>query len=216
MATAPRTPLTRERVLAAAVTLADEGGVEALSMRRIGQQLGVEAMSLYNHVDNKDDILAGIVDIVVGEIELPATGLNWKAALRTIAISAHDVLVDHPWACSLLMSTTGAGPARLRYMNSVLGALRAGGFSIELTHHAFHAFENHIVGYTQQQINFPYDAAELAEVGAAFLSRLSVDDYPHLAEHVRHHLESEDEQSGFEFGLDLILDGLESLKPASD
>jgi AcrR family transcriptional regulator len=209
----PRTPLTTERVLQAAVALADEGGIEGLTMRKLAQGLGVEAMSLYHYVANKDDLLDGIVDLVVGEMDLPSRDGAWKPALRQTAISAHDVLVRHPWACNLIMST-GVRPARMRWMESILGALREAGFSPELTHHAYHALDSHITGFTLWQVSFTFDTADLAELGAAFLRQLPVDEYPFLAEHVEQHMTppSEDDESEFEFGLDLILDGLERLR----
>jgi AcrR family transcriptional regulator len=133
---APREPLCTERVLRAALKLADAGGTQALTMRRLGQDLGVEAMSLYKHVANKDAILDGIVDLVVGEITLPAAGEDWKSAMRRRAISAHEVLVRHPWACGLLLSRINLGPAMLRYVDATLGSLRAAGFSSELADYA--------------------------------------------------------------------------------
>lgn len=210
----PRAKLTRDRVLETALALADTDGIEALTMRRLGQTLGVEAMSLYNHVSNKDDIVERIVDLVVGEFEVPATELGWKDGVHGAAVSANRALVRHPWASGVLMSRDlSPGPSRLRWMDSILCAFRDGGFSVELTHHAFHALEIHIFGYTHQQVSFPYDAKELQNVGADFLQQLPVDDYPHLAEHVVGHLEgSFAEGGGFEFGLGLILDGLERIK----
>ena len=142
---AKRTPLNRERVLRAAVALADDAGIESLSMRRLGQELGVEAMSLYNHVSNKDDILAGILDLVVGEIDLRAEDTEWKATMRRIALSAHEVLRRHPWAPSLLVTRPEmTGAARWRQMDTMLGTLRAAGFSLEQTHHAFHVLDSYI------------------------------------------------------------------------
>src|SRR3990172_9394989 len=139
----PRVPLSRERVLRAAIGLDDEGGIESLSMRKLGQRLGVEAMSLYYHAANKDDILDGIVDIVVSEIDVPSGGGDWKAAMRASAISAHEVLLRHPWAASLILSGPTVRPARLRYMDSILGCLREAGFSAEMTDHAYHALDSH-------------------------------------------------------------------------
>ncbi len=181
--TEARLPLTRERVLRAAMALADESGIEALSMRRLGQQLGVEAMSLYNHVANKDDILDGIVDVVVGEIEVPAGGDDWKSALRTSAISAHGVLRRHPWANGLMMSA-GVRPARLRYMESVLRRLREAGFSAGKTHLAYHVLDSHIVGFTLWQAGYAALPQDLSDLAADFLRELPVEDYPFLAEHI--------------------------------
>jgi AcrR family transcriptional regulator len=214
-----RAPLSRERVLQAAIRLADEGGIEALTMRRLARELGVEAMSLYNHVADKGDLLAGIVDLVVGEIELPATTRAWDEAIRTCAISAHDTFVRHPWACNLVMTPgTGSGPhaARMRYMEWLLARLREAGFSPELTYHAYHTLDGHILGFTLWELGHSAGAKtfaegeSLADAAARFLRELRSADYPYLAEHVEQHLaEPEDEgPSEFEFGLDLIIDGL--------
>ena len=210
----PRVPLSRERVLRAAINLADHGGIKALTMRRLAQELAVEAMSLYYYVANKDDLLDGIVDLIVREMELPADGGDWKAAIRKSSISTHEVLLRHPWACSLMMSSTGVSPARLRWMDSILRCLREAGFSTELTHHAYHALDSHITGFTLWVLSFPFDSKELANIGATFLRELPVDEYPYLAEHIEWHLtESSDDNEGeFAFGLDLILDGLERMR----
>jgi AcrR family transcriptional regulator len=210
---APRTPLSKERVLRAAIVLADAGGIEALSMRRLAKELGVEAMSLYNHVANKDAILDGIIDVVASEIDLPSDGADWKTAMRRSAISARDVLVRHRWACSLWMSRGSVGAARLRHGDWMLRTLREAGFSKDLTYHAFHILESHILGFTLQQLNFPYKGEELAGVAATFLQQLAADAYPYLTEHVMQHLEPRHgDEGGFEFGLDLILDGLERIR----
>ena len=207
-----RIPLSRERVLRAAIELADEGGIESLSMRKLGQALGVEAMSLYNHVAGKDDILNGIVDIVESDIDLPSAGKKWKAALRTTAISAHDVFERHPWAASLTLSTTGARPARWRYMNSILGCLREAGFSADTTDLAYHALESHIAGYTLWAAQLGVDEDELPDLAAAFIGELPPG-MPYLIEHVEQHLKERDPENegAFAFGLDLILDGLERI-----
>lgn len=213
---AARLPLNRERVLRAAIALADAGGVETLSMRRLAQELGVEAMSLYNHVANKDDLLQGMVDIVVGEIELPSESAHWKTAMRQSAISAHTVLLRHRWAPQLLPSGGGMpGPARVRYMDGVLRCLRVGGFSMDLTDHAYHALESHINGFTLWQIGFPFkNREELVALGRTFLRQISADEHPYLAEHINQHLAppSRKGQSEFDFGLDLLLDGLERMR----
>ncbi len=159
----PRLPLTRDRVLRAAIGLADEAGIESLSMRRLGQVLGVEAMSLYNHVANKDDILNGIVDIVESGIELPAPGAEWKSALRRTGLSARDVFVRHPWAASLSLSATGKRPARWRYVNAILGSLREAGFSADMTDLAYHALESHIAGFTLWAAELDIDEADLPD-----------------------------------------------------
>jgi AcrR family transcriptional regulator len=139
-----------------AIDLADAGGIESLSMRRLGQALRVEAMSLYNHVASKDDLLDGFVDGVVDEFELPTPGADWRAGLRRSAISAHDVLRRHPWAASLMATRpTRVGAARLRHMDATLGVMRLAGFSIVLTHHAFHVLDGYIVGFTLQEVSAP-------------------------------------------------------------
>ena len=206
---APRTPLSKERVLRAAIQLADAEGIEALSMRRLAKELGVEAMSLYNHVANKGEILAGIIDLVAGEFDLPSDESDWKVAMRRNAISSRDVLLAHRWATSIWM-TQGGGPARLRNGDWMLRTLREAGFSPELIYHAFHILESYVLGYTLQQLNFPYKGEELAGLAADFLKQIPVEDYPDLVEHIHQHIEPHDEEtSGFELGLDLILDGLD-------
>ena len=211
-----RAPLSKERVLETAVILADRGGIDALTMRKLAQELGVEAMSLYHYYTKKDEILDGILDIVMGEIEIPSEEQDWKPALRRTAISAHQVLTSHSWACRLMFSAKALS-GRLRYMNSILATLRQGGFSPQMTHHAYHALDSHIVGFTLWQVSFEFDVKDLPSLGAAFLRALPVDQYPYLAEHVEQHLDEavETEEGEFEFGLDLILDGLERLRGIS-
>jgi AcrR family transcriptional regulator len=207
-----RTPLSRERVLQAAITLADESGIEALSMRRLGEELGVEAMSLYKHAANKDDILDGIVDLVASEIELPAMGGDWKAAMRRRATSAHEVLLRHPWATMLIVSRANVGPAMLRYVDATIGCLREAGFSYSMADHAWNAIDNHVYGFTLQKLNFPLKPEEYAQAAKAFLPQIPPDRYPYLnglSQEViagRHN-----GLHDFQFGLELILDGLERL-----
>jgi AcrR family transcriptional regulator len=213
---APRTPLSKERVLHAALVLADAGGIEALSMRRLAKELGVEAMSLYNHVANKDEILGGIMDVVVSEIDLPSDPADWKAAMRRSAISARDVFLRHRWASGLWMSRQSGGPARVQHADWMLRTLREAGFSKDVIYHAFHILESYILGFTDQQLNFPYEGEELAGMAASFLQQLPPDEYPDFVEHVRKHLEPHHgEEGGFEFGLDLILEGLERIRDAA-
>jgi AcrR family transcriptional regulator len=207
MSTAPRIPLSKERVLRAAIAFADEHGIEALSMRKLAKELGVEAMSLYKHVANKDEILAGVLDLVASEIELPE-GPDWRTALRRNAISTRDVFVRHRWAGRLWMSQQSGGPERLRLANWMLKTLREAGFSGDLIYHAFHILEAHILGFTVMQLSFPYKGEELAGMTESFLARIG-DDYPDLVEHVRGHLEPPQGEGGFELGLDLLLDGFE-------
>jgi AcrR family transcriptional regulator len=214
MQTDRRIPLNRDRVLNAAISMVDEGGVEALSMRKLGQTLGVEAMSLYNHVANKDDILDGIVDFVLSEIELPSADEDWETAIRKCAISAHDSFVRHPWACNLVMSSPRVRPARLRYMESLLRRLREAGFSAEATYHAYHALDSHILGFTLWQAGHSIDREKLADLVATFFQQLPFDEYPYLAEHAEQHMTGfgHEEEGEFEFGLRLILDGLKRLR----
>jgi AcrR family transcriptional regulator len=213
-----RPPLSRDRVLRAAIDLADAGGIEALSMRRLAQELGVEAMSLYYHVANKGDILDGIVDMVVDEFELPPADAEWKSAIRTTAISAHEILVRHPWSANLVLSGSGVSTARLRYMDAILGTLRQAGLSAEMTDHAYHALDSHIMGFTLWQVGMNLGTEEdLKDMAGQFLAQLSVAEFPYLAEHIEQHLKPSDPENvgEFEFGLGLILDGLERLLPTS-
>src|SRR5881628_2286198 len=143
----PRLPLSRDRIMEAALALADTEGVDALTMRRLGQELGFEAMSLYNYVANKDEVLDGILDLVLSESDLPATTGDWAAAIRDSAISVHDAIRRHPWACTLLMSPPRIRPARLKYMDSLLGRLREAGLSADTTYHAYHVLDGHIFGF---------------------------------------------------------------------
>jgi AcrR family transcriptional regulator len=222
MATQPSTrgetriPLSRDRVLRAAIDLADAGGIESLTMRKLAQELGVEAMTLYYHVANKDDILAGIVDLIMGEIELPSAGDDWKTAIRTTAISAHQVLLRHPWAASLVLSSSGLSQARMRFMDALLGSLRVAGFSAEMTDHAYHALDSHIMGFTLWVVGMNLGSDEdLAALATDFLKEFPRDELPHLAEHIEQHMKPRDpnDEGEFAFGLDLILDGLERTLP---
>jgi len=218
LSTKSRAHLSRERVLRAALVLADIGGIEALTMRKIGQELHVEAMSLYNHVDNKDDIIDGIVDLVFSEIALPPEQADWKTAMRQRAISARDVLLRHPWATSLMQSRTKPGPATLRHHDSVIGSLRAAGFTIDMAAHAFSVVDGYIYGFALQQMNLPYHTSEEnAEFAQNILRQLSAAEYPHFTEMIIEHAMKPgyDYAEEFEFGLDLILDGLERLRVAA-
>ena len=208
-----RAPLSRDRVLHAAIGLADAHGIESLTMRRLAQELGVEAMTLYYYVRNKDDILSGIVDMVVGEFELAAPDGEWRATLKSMAISAYRVLLQHPWAASLVLSASGFSQARMRHMDSILGTLRGAGFSAEMTDHAYHALESHIMGFTLWVVGMNLGTdEELAARAGDVLKELPRDELPHLVEHIEQHLKPRDpdDKGEFEFGLDLILDGLET------
>ena len=213
MVSTARPPLTRDRVLREAIRIADTDGVEALSMRRLGQALGVEAMSLYHHVANKADLMNGILDLVTEEIELPAPGSDWKPALRATAISAHRVFLQHPWAPNLTLSA-GTGAGRYRYMEAILRSLREGGFSAEMTHHAYHALESHIVGFTLWLVGISASLAAAGDEELEAVVKSFETTFPYLYEHAGEHgrERAPDEPTEFEFGLDLILDGLESMR----
>ena len=208
----PRARLNRDRVLRAAVALADTGGIESLTMRRLGEELGVEAMSLYNHVANKDDLLNGMIDAVFSEIDLPSGAADWKTAMRERAVSAREALSRHPWAIGLMESRTSPGPATLRHHDTVIGRLREAGFSIEMAAHAYSVLDSYIYGFALQEVNLPFDTVEgTAQVVETILAQLSADKYPHLTEMAVEHVLQPGYEYGneYEFGLDLILDGLE-------
>ena len=211
----PRVRVSRDRVLRVAVQIADKNGIELLTMRNLAQRLGVEAMTLYHYVANKDDILKDIVDLVVSEIDVPSEGGEWRAALRRSAISAHQVLLRHPWACSLMMSPARIGPARLRYMESLLGRLREAGFSAAMTHHAYHALDSHILGFTMWEVGYSTGIKELPDSGATLRRQMSLDEYPYLVEHMGQHGKPSRGDGEFGFGLDLILNGLEKIRVRS-
>jgi AcrR family transcriptional regulator len=215
-AAARRAPLSRDQVLQAAIALADEGGVGALSMRKLGQVLGVEAMSLYNHVAGKGDLLDGMIDLVFSEIGLPAADGGWKSAMRERALSARTVLGRHRWAIGLMESRRSPGPATLRHHDAVLGCLRGAGFSVELTAHAYSLLDSYIYGFALQEASLPFgtaDEAETAQVAGEIAGRMPAAEYPHLAELATVHVLQPGYRYGseFEIGLDLILDALERI-----
>ena len=206
-----RAPLSRDEVLRAAVALADESGIGSLSMRKLGHALGVEAMSLYNHVASKSDLLDGMVDIVFSEIGLPDGDLGWKLAMRQRAISARAVLGRHQWAIGLLESRRSPGLATLRHHEAVLGCLRAAGFSIETTAHAYSLLDSYIYGFALQEASLPFGSeAETAEVTQEIAAQLPAGEYPHLTElAVTHVLQPGYRYADeFEIGLDLVLDAI--------
>jgi AcrR family transcriptional regulator len=213
-------PLSKARVLGAAVALADEGGVDALSMRRLAQELGVVPMALYKHVANKDEMLGGMIDVVVGEIDPPLSGTDWKTAVRQRVLSARSALLRHPWASQVIESRTDPTPAVLKYMDSMVGMFRAGGFSIDLTHHAMHAMGSRLLGFSQELFDDTADTGP--EMDPVMLQEMAKG-YPHITEMVMaitHDDESVvgtgcDDQFEFEFALDLMLDGLERLRDAA-
>ena len=208
-----RAPLNRDRVLRAAVALADQSGISSLSMRKLGEALGVEAMSLYNHVANKSDLLDGMIDIVFGEIDLPDGDGDWRAAMRQRAISARQVLRRHRWAIGLMESRTTPGPATLAHHDAVLGILRRDGFSVELTAHAYSLLDSYIYGFALQEASLPFGTGEeAAEVAQDIFGRFSAGQYPYLTELAMAHVVQPGYEYGdeFETGLDLILDSLQA------
>ncbi|MFC4502372.1 MULTISPECIES: TetR/AcrR family transcriptional regulator C-terminal domain-containing protein [Streptomyces] len=220
----PRAPLSRGRVLGAAVALADEGGVEALSMRKIAQALGVVPMALYKHVANKNELLDGMIDVLVGEIDPPAGGTDWKTVVRGRVLSARRMLLRHPWAPEVIESRMKARvtptPAVMEYLDSMIGIFRAGGFSIDLVHHAMHVMGSRLLGFSQELFE---DASDRAPDPDAMPPEEMAVRYPHitaLAMAVAHDPDSVvgsgcDDQLEFEFALDLTLDGLDRLLRAA-
>lgn len=208
----PRARLSRERVVRAAIGLADASGIESLTMRKLGVELGVEAMSLYNHVANKVDLLDGMIDEVFGEIDLPVGGTGWKAAMRQRAISVRAVLSRHRWASGLMESRTAPGPATLRHHDAVIGVLRRAGFSVPMAAHAFALMDSYVYGFAMQETSLPFDdEEESAGLAQMIMARFAAGEYPHLTELTVEHVLKPGYDYGdeFEFGLDLILDGLE-------
>jgi AcrR family transcriptional regulator len=218
-ATEPRARLSRERVLEAAVALAARDGIESLTMRKLADELGAGAMSLYHHVPNKEQLLDGMVDIVFGEIELPPTDVDWKTAMRTRAVSTREVLARHPWAIGLMEGRTTHGRSNLSLHNAVLGCLRAAGFSLEATVHAYSVLDAYIYGFALQERDMSSESADdfAAEAQRQMREYEAVlADYPHLVEVVGGHVARAgyDYATEFVFGLDLILDGLDRLRSA--
>ena len=217
VSTQPRSPLTRERVLSTAVALADEGGILSLSMRKLAQALDVVPMALYRHVANKGELLDALVDVVIGEIDPPLEGADWKTALRARILSARRALLRHPWASKVMESRTTPTPIVLGYTDSMIGMFRTGGFSLDLTHHALHAMGSRMFGFTQELFNDTTDVDPAAE---ADMWGAMADTFPYIFEiftKISHDDASTvgpgcDDQFEFEFALDLMLDGLERLK----
>jgi AcrR family transcriptional regulator len=215
---ARRDPLNRDRVLRAAVALADDVGIEALSMRKLAERLGVVPMALYKHVANKEELLDGMVEVIVGEIDPPAQGADWKDAIRRRILSARRSLLRHRWAVEVIESRTHASPVVLAYMDSLIGLFRAGGFSVDLTHHVMHALGIRMWGFTREVFPTPAPPAEPHDRAAMFVEFAAR--YPHIVEMATaasHDEESTvgggcDDQFEFEFALDLLLDGFERLR----
>lgn len=199
------------------MAFADQSG-GPLSMRKLGEALGVEAMSLYNHVANKDELLDGMVDHVFSEIELPSDGADWKAAMRRRAISVREVMSRHRWAIGLMESRSSPGPATLRHHDAVIGCLRRAGFSIEMAAHGFSLLDSYIYGYALQEASLPFNTGtETAELAQTILKQFSPEEYPNLTELTVEHVlrPGYDYGAEYEFGLDLILDGLERMRSAT-
>jgi AcrR family transcriptional regulator len=206
-----RARLNRDKVVGSAIALADASGIESLSMRKLGGELGVEAMSLYNHVSNKGDLTDAMIDGVFAEIDLPSGGTDWRTAMRHRAISVRKVLALHPWATGLMESRTTPGPATLRHHDAVLGILREAGFSIVLAAQASSVLDSYIYGFVLQERNLPATSMGSTKLAQVILARLATQDYPHVAEMTVEHVlqPGYDHDAEFEFGIDLILDGLE-------
>jgi AcrR family transcriptional regulator len=212
-----RGPLTKERILGTAVALADEGGVDSISMRKVAQELGVVPMALYKHVANKDEMLDGMVDVVVGEIDPPLADADWKTAIRERVVSARRALLRHPWASKVIESRTNPTPTVIGYMDAMIGILRNGGFSIDLTHHAMHAMGSRMLGFSQELFD---DSPEDPPAVQAIQAQWMAETYPNITEMVAaiSHDDASvvgmgcDDQFEFEFALDLMLEGLERLR----
>ncbi|SCL52085.1 TetR/AcrR family transcriptional regulator [Micromonospora chersina] len=218
-----RTPLSRDRILRAAIALADLAGIESLSMRNLAQDLGVVPMALYKHVANKDELLDGMIDVVVGEIDPPVPDPDWKQAVRRRILSAREVLRRHPWAPLAIESRNMATPAILAYLDSMVATFRAGGLSTDLAHHVMHAMGSRILGFSQELFDASRSAGRSGTTNpdppAAFPPEAAAR-FPHLAEiatAASHDDESVvgpgcDDRFEFEFALDLLLDGIERLQ----
>jgi len=211
-----RAPMSREIVLRAAVTLADDAGIDAVSMRNLARELGVVPMALYKHVTNKEELLDGMVDVIVAEIDPPTQGARWKDTIRQGILSARQVQLRHPWAPQMIKSRTHATPIVLDYMNSLIGTFRTGGFSADLTHQVMHALGSRMWGFTLEV--FPTTPPADPDLRAAVFSHLAAT-YPHISEIATAGSHDEDSTVGqgcddqfeFEFGLDVLLDGFERL-----
>lgn len=208
-----RARLSRERVLQAALVVADSGGLESLTIRSLAQELGVKPMSVYYHIANKGEIIDGLVDLVFGEIELPVPGDDWRAEMDRRAHSARDVLARHRWAIPLLESRTTPGPANLRHHDTVLATLLGAGFSAEMTAHAYALLDAYVYGFALQEASLPFEGPDsVGDVAGPILELMATGGYPHLAEmatsyYLRPGYDFADE---FRFGLDLVLDGIQA------
>ncbi len=209
--TKERVSLNRDRVLAGAITVADAGGIVALTIRTLAQELGVKPMSVYHYVANKDEIIDGIVDLVYAEIDLPVPGCDWQTEMRRRAHSARQVLANHPWATPLLQSRLNPGPATLRHHNAFIATLRAAGFSVELTAHAFALIDSYVFGFALSENALPIHGPDsVADTAASMMHFFDAEAYPSLLEFTMEHIMRPDYDFGeeFDYGLELILDGL--------
>ena len=207
-----RPRLSRERVVEAALAIADADGLGALTIRSLATELGVKPMSVYYHVASKDEILAALVDVVFGEIQLPVPGRDWRSEMERRAHSARDVLARHRWAIGLLESRTDPGPANLRHHDTVIATLRAGGFSAAMTAHAYALIDSYVYGFALQEASLPFEGREsVGDVAGPIMERMAEGGYPHLVQMaMTYYLQpGYDFGDEFRFGLDLILDGLE-------
>ena len=214
---AAEVPLSKERVVTEAIRLADNEGVDKLSMRRLANELGAGVMSLYYYVANKDELLDAMIDVVFDEIELPTDAADWKAAMRQRAVSARQVLARHPWAITLMESRTAPGPANLRHREAVFACLRKAGFSVGMATHANWLLDSYVYGFALQEASLPFDTAEeFADISQdVFMPQLPPDQYPYLNEAAATLLAAGyDPADEFTFGLDLILGALEALAAA--
>lgn len=218
----PRIRLSKERVLRAAVELADHEGIEAVSMRRLGQELGVEAMSLYNHIANKEEILDGMVELVVSEVDLTPSDQDWKTALRDRILAARETMLRHKWAPAVLETRTAPGPAVMRYIDALVAIFRSGGFSYDQVHHALHALGSRVAGFTQELFE-PDDPEAASAESEAMLAEMA-SDLPYVVEMMQEivHVDGPDDtvgwcddQTEFLFAIDLILDGLERMRDSA-
>jgi AcrR family transcriptional regulator len=209
--------LSKQRVVAEAMRLADREGVDGLSMRRLAGELGAGAMSLYHYVANKDELLDAMVDVVFAEIALPAEG-DWRSAMRARSVSARQVLARHPWAIALMESRTAPGPANLRHREAVTACLRTAGFSVVMAAHANWLLDSYVYGFALQEASLPFDdAAGMADITEdVFLPQLPAEEYPYLNESAAELLAAGyDPATEFEFGLDLVLDALDRLRTSA-
>jgi AcrR family transcriptional regulator len=209
-----RVALSRERVLLGAVAVADANGIGGLTIRSLAQELGVKPMTVYHYVANKDEILDGIVDVVFSEIDLPSADGEWRAEMHRRAGSARQVLRRHPWAIGLLESRRSPGPATLRHHDATIGALRAGGFSIELTAHAYALLDSYTYGFALQEAGLPFAPDSVADVAEPMMAQFPADAYPHLVELATEYVLQPGYDFGdeFDFGLTAILDALDRLR----